>query len=94
MEFEWDENKNLENQRKHGISFDEAAEIFRYPMYEIVDTRTDYGETRYIGIDRNRYLVMMTVVYTQREEITRIISARRANKKEKNIYHDYYKETY
>lgn len=44
MEFEWDEEKNKANQRKHRISFEEAAEIFCYPMYELVDTRFDYGE--------------------------------------------------
>ncbi|MGK7927167.1 MAG: BrnT family toxin [Spirulina sp.] len=49
MEFEWDIDKNKANQRKHKISFEEAAEIFRYPTYEIVDTRVDYGETRYIA---------------------------------------------
>jgi uncharacterized DUF497 family protein len=43
MEFEWDIDKNQANQKKHQISFEEAAEIFRYPTYEIVDTRVDYG---------------------------------------------------
>ena len=38
MEFEWDESKNKANQAKHGISFEEAAEVFDYPMYETVDT--------------------------------------------------------
>jgi uncharacterized DUF497 family protein len=50
MEFEWDIDKNKANQKKHQISFEEAAEIFRYPTYEIVDTRVGYGETRYIAI--------------------------------------------
>lgn len=35
MEFEWDENKNQSNQLKHGISFEEATEIFRYPRYKL-----------------------------------------------------------
>lgn len=89
MEFEWDENKNRANQRKHEISFDEAAENFRYQMYEQIDPRTDYGELRYIGIGRNRYFVILTVVYTERGNLIRIISARRANKQEKNIYYEY-----
>ncbi len=41
MKFEWDDNKNQSNQLKHGISFEEGSEIFRYPMYEIVDTRQE-----------------------------------------------------
>ncbi len=89
MEFEWDENKNRANQRKHRISFEEAAEIFRYPMYEMVDIRADYGEARYIGIGRNNQMVILVVVYTERGSRIRMISARRANKEEKRLYYDY-----
>ncbi len=89
MEFEWDEDKNKANQRKHWISFEEAAEIFCYPMYETFDTRFEYGEVRFIGIGRNNQMVILTVVYTEREARIRIISARRANKKEKQLYYDY-----
>ena len=53
MEFKWDEEKNQANRTKHGISFEEAAEIFSYPTYEIVDTRFEYGEDRLIAIGRN-----------------------------------------
>ncbi|NJP22571.1 MAG: BrnT family toxin, partial [Hydrococcus sp. CRU_1_1] len=62
MEFEWDENKNQTNIAKHKISFEEASEIFRYPMYEMVDNRTNYAETRYIGIGQNNQMVIITVV--------------------------------
>lgn len=79
-EFEWDEEKNKANQRKHRISFEEAAEIFCYPMYELVDTRFDYGEERFIAIGRNNQMLILTVVYTERETRIRIISTRRANK--------------
>ena len=48
MEFEWDEEKNQANQRKHRISFEEASEIFCYPMYEIVDSRFEYGEDKIV----------------------------------------------
>ena len=89
MEFEWDIDKNKANQKKHKISFEEAAEIFRYPTYEISDTRFNYGETRYIAIGSNNQMVIMTVVYTEREGRIRIISARRANKQEKRMYYDY-----
>jgi uncharacterized DUF497 family protein len=77
MEFEWDEDKNQSNQIKHNISFEEATQIFQYPMYEIADTRQDYDEVRYIGIGRNNQMVVLTVVFTDRESRIRIISARR-----------------
>ena len=89
MEFEWDIDKNEANQKKHQISFEEAAEIFRYPTYEIVDTRVGYGETRYIAIGSNSRMTILTVVYTQREGRIRLISARQANKQEHRLYYDY-----
>lgn len=94
MEFEWDEEKNKANQKKHRISFEEAVEIFCYPIYEIVDTRFEYGEVRFIGIGRNNQMVILTVVYTEREARIRIISVRRANKKEKQLYYDYCTQAY
>jgi hypothetical protein len=93
MEFEWDDKKNNANIGKHGISFEEAAEIFDYLIHETVDTRADYEETRYIGIGRNQYFVILTVVYAERGDATRIISARRATKQEKRLYYDYCTQT-
>ena len=89
MEFEWDENKNQSNQQKHDISFEEASEIFGYPTYEIADTSQDYGEVRYIGIGRNNQMLVLTVVFTDRESRIRIISARRSNKNERKLYYEY-----
>ncbi len=97
MEFEWDENKNQSNIRKHGISFSEARSVFEDSnsiLFE--DERFDYGERRYIAIggfyseflNRN---IIVTVVYTEREEdLIRIISARKANKAEKRLYEQQY----
>ena len=93
MEFEWDEDKDKANQRKHQISFEEAAEVFYYPIYETVDTRFEYEEVRLIGIGRNRQTIILTVVYTEREERIRIISARRANKQEEKLYYEYCTQT-
>lgn len=89
-EFEWDEQKNIKNQEKHGISFEDAIEVFDYPMVTKVDNRFDYGEIRIIGIGRDDIAVIYSIVYTQREKKVRIISARRANKKERKIYGNYY----
>lgn len=93
MEFEWDEDKDKANQRKHQISFEEAAEVFYYPIYETVDTCFEYEEVRLVGIGRNRQMIIWTVVYTKREERIGIISALRANKQEEKLYYEYCTQT-
>jgi uncharacterized DUF497 family protein len=50
MEFEWDENKNRQNLNKHGISFEEAQEIFFGIVFTSIDERFDYDEIREISI--------------------------------------------
>jgi len=50
MEFEWDEKKNLENIRKHGLDFTDARQVFQNPVLVKLDDREDYGEDRWIGI--------------------------------------------
>ena len=90
MEFEWDDHKNEVNKLKHKISFEEVIEIFYYPISKRPDNRFDYQETRYIGIGQNSQMIIFTVIYTERESRIRIISARRANKKERQIYYEYY----
>ena len=87
MKFEWDEAKAKGNFAKHGISFDEAAGVFHDPFgVELVDNRANYGEERtiLIGMSGQRILV---VVYTERVQRTRIISARRATKHERDYYY-------
>lgn len=50
MRFEWDEQKNKINIRKHGFDFADAWEIFEAPMLTALDTGEDYNEDRWIGI--------------------------------------------
>lgn len=85
MRFEWDEDKRLANIRKHNIDFIDVPEIFEGDTITMEDTRQDYGETRFItiGILKERVIV---VVYTERGETTRIISARKATKYEQINY--------
>ena len=87
MKFEWDEEKNKTNIRKHGLDFADAPEIFDGPMLVRLDTRQDYGEDRWIGIGflRNRVVV---VVYVERDdgETIRIISLRKALKYERKQF--------
>src|SRR6266581_6780331 len=80
---EWDEAKRSANLGKHGIDFVDVPEMFTGSIMVVPDARKDYGETRHIGFGFiNRRLV--TVVFTKRNpETIRIISARKANDREK-----------
>lgn len=86
MNFEWDDQKNEENIRKHGIDFADIPEIFNGPMLIDLDDRVDYGEDRWIGIGLLRTLVTV-VIFTERVNDTiRIISARKATRYERKRY--------
>lgn len=87
---EWDETKNQLNIRKHGISFDEAAEIFNDPnLIEFFDNvhSTAY-ESRYICYGVTSKYLLLAVVYTDRNGTIRLISARRASNRERGVYYD------
>ena len=86
MEFEWDEAKNQCNIQKHGVSFELAQRIFEGPMLTAVDTRKDYGEGRFISIGTVDGIALIVVVHTDRKERVRLISARPASRKERQIY--------
>lgn len=89
MNYAWDAGKNVANQVKHGISFEEAMLIFEGDVLIGVDTRRDYGEIRRVSIGAIRQLIVIVVVHTDRAGRIRIISARLANRKERQKYHDY-----
>ena len=94
MNFEWDEDKNRLNIEKHGISFEEAVLVFDDVHLSRVDTHEDYGEVRNITIGMMAGTIVAVVVHTDREDAIRIMSARKANKRERSDYHAYYtKET-
>jgi uncharacterized protein len=85
-EFEWDDAKALENYNRHGVAFKFATAAFRDPLaIDLIDDRFRYGEERHIRIGVAKRVVVF-VAYTLREERTRIISARRATKREKDEY--------
>jgi uncharacterized protein len=85
MRFEWDEKKRLINIRKHGVDFADVPAIFELDTVTVIDDRVDYGETRYqtLGLLKARVIL---VVHTESETVIRIISARKANKYEEEIY--------
>lgn len=86
MQFSWDDNKNEQNIQKHGLGFEFAKQLFNNDLLIIPDIRFNYIENRYIGygfIDDR----LMVVVYTERlPDIIRIISFRKANKREQQTY--------
>ena len=91
---EWDEAKNLENRRKHGLSFEEAQGLFASSDYlEIFDEAHSESEDRFIAIGPiTRGLVL--VVWSERDDDTlRIISARWANQREQALYYSYMDES-
>jgi uncharacterized DUF497 family protein len=89
LKFEWDENKNQINQRKHGISFDEAKTVF-YDEYAILFDDPEHSETEdrflIIGTTRKERICIVSHCYRGQEGTIRIISARKATKNEQKIY--------
>jgi len=96
IRFEWDEAKNLSNQRKHGVSFEEASSVFRDPLYVSVQDRTEGGEPRWQTLGLVEGMLLLTVAHTVREElddgtfieVIRIMSARPATRTERRRYED------
>lgn len=91
MKFEWDETKNRINQEKHGISFEEAIEVFDDALHiSKLDYRFNYFEERWITLgatSKHKVLVVANLFFSDEgEEIIRIISARKANNKEQKVY--------
>ncbi|MEH2447300.1 MAG: BrnT family toxin [Nostoc sp.] len=89
MKFEWDKNKNQQNLQKHGISFEEATEIFYGVIFTSIDERYDYEEIREISIGSIQSVVIITVAHTDRNGKIRLISARKATPKERITYYEY-----
>jgi uncharacterized DUF497 family protein len=90
-QFEWDPIKALSNQRKHGVLFEEAMHVFEDPnaLFE-QDPSAKTGELRWRALGLAGGLAILLVVHTVREvtggDIIRLISARRATRKERNNY--------
>lgn len=91
MKYEWNEEKNTLNQQKHGISFEEAKEVFDDALQiSKLDKRFSYFEERWITVgstSKHKVLVVANLFFTDDgEEIIRIISARKANRQERESY--------
>jgi uncharacterized DUF497 family protein len=90
MQFDWDDEKEISNIEKHGIDFSTAALVFGdNNRIEKYDELHSTNEDRYITIGRvGEDTVIAMVVYTEREALTRIISARLATKCEEEAYYN------
>ena len=87
LKFDWDEQKAIANLRKHKVSFDEGKTVFNDPFaITIDDPDHSFEEERYIDIGRSVRGRVITVAYTERSDVIRIISCRRATTTERSKY--------
>ena len=89
MKFDWNEEKNIKNVKKHGVAFEEAKTVFQDEMaYEIFDEKHSDDEDRYIiiGLSSKTRELLVCHCYRNGGDIVRIFSARRATKPEITIY--------
>ncbi|AFY99531.1 BrnT family toxin [Calothrix sp. PCC 6303] len=87
MEFEWNPDKAESNYRKHGVSFEEAATVFKDSLsITFPDPNHSIGENRYVIIGISRFGQLLIIAHTDRDETIRIISARKATKTERRFY--------
>ncbi|MBI5162369.1 MAG: BrnT family toxin [Magnetospirillum sp.] len=85
--FEWDDAKCASNFKKHGLDFELAIQIFLSPV--LLDHSPRDGEERWVAVGVSDG-VEIAVVFTRRDEVIRIISARRARKNERRAYRQAY----
>lgn len=85
MRYIWDETKRQTNLKKHGLDFANAEKVFAGPMVLFEDTRQDYGEQRMIGIGLLDVLVVL-IVHVESDQEIRIVSMRKANSDETDLY--------
>lgn len=87
MKFEWDQQKAKSNIKKHGVSFEDAKEALTCEVVVVLKEDSSSDEERYVYLGMCKKLnVLVVVVAYPNEDITRIISARKANKKERKFY--------
>ncbi|MDP2819384.1 MAG: BrnT family toxin [Polaromonas sp.] len=87
MEFEFNPAKAQANLRKHGVSFAHAEQALRDPLAVTIEDPDAIGEQRFVSLGMDALGRVLVVVHTQREERTRVISARKASRGESEQYH-------
>jgi uncharacterized DUF497 family protein len=86
MKYTWDEGKNRLNRQKHGVDFADVPTMFDLPMVTFLDQKKEYGEDRWVGIGWLADMLAVVVFTAPDGDTVRIISARKANRHEQNIY--------
>jgi uncharacterized protein len=87
LAFEWDESKAKVNTRKHGVTFEEASTVFADPLsVTIYDPVHSEDEDRYIALGESHRRRLLVVVFTDRGDRIRLISARVATRRERKDY--------
>jgi len=89
LEFEWDDRKAGLNIRKHGVSFEEASTVLSDPLaLTIYDPLHSEDEERYVVLGESQRRRLLVVVFTDRDDRIRIISARVATRSERRQYEE------
>ena len=89
LEFEWDRQKAASNLAKHGVSFEDAATVFGDPLGRVVaDPRHSSEEERFVLLGFSRDKRLLAVMFVDRGESIRIISARVATRRERRDYEE------
>ena len=87
MIFEWAPAKAAENRRKHRVAFEEAATIFGDPISRTIrDPDHSFDEDRFVTVGLSKQRRLLLVVHTERDDRVRLISARRATRRESRQY--------
>jgi uncharacterized DUF497 family protein len=89
LRFEWDPRKAATNRAKHGVSFEEASSVFGDPLGLIVDDpRHSHGEKRNVLLGLSERHRLLAVMFTERKEMIRVISARKVTRRERKYYEE------
>jgi uncharacterized DUF497 family protein len=89
LKFEWDPEKAKKNLKKHGVSFEEASTIFDDPQFiSFLDEEHSTDEERIITIGMSDKIRILMAAHTERRNLIRIISARKATKNEEKFYNE------
>jgi uncharacterized DUF497 family protein len=88
VRYEWDAQKDAENQRKHDLWLEDGIPALNDPNIEYwIDDQTEYGEIRDITLGTGRAGILFVVSTLRSKDLTRIISVRKASKREKTWYY-------
>lgn len=92
MRFQWDENKNEENIKKHGFDFADAYVMFDWPMLLGIDRRAPYRESRLVGVGFLQERIAVIVFSQPDDDTIRVISLRKALKHERERFGQFLKD--